>query len=213
MGDRTPRASEEGPDRRLRRRTVLAGTTGALGLLAGCADGGSDGSDGDDGDDGGGGYGGGSGNGGDDSDDGGGGDDGAGTTDDDATPSGDLDLREANVTAVAVESEGDGEYRFSVTLYHDDDGEDGYADRWVVERRDGTEIGRRELTHAHSTDPFTRSTSVAVPDGADCVVVRGHDQTHGYGGQAAVVVPGSGATDLVRQGSEPASFADRSCPE
>ncbi len=31
----------------------------------------------------------------------------------------DLDLREANVTEVAMEDQGDGEYRFDVTLYHD----------------------------------------------------------------------------------------------
>ena len=42
-----------------------------------------------------------------------------------ATPA--LDLREANVTGVTV-AEGSGGYRFDVTLYHDDDGEEGYAD-------------------------------------------------------------------------------------
>ncbi len=206
MSDRTRRPRSESGERR-RRRTVLAGTAVALGALAGCTDGGS--ADGDDD----------SGTGTDgrsDGDDGngdGGTDDGGTETDGDATPSEDLDLREANVTGVDVESEGDGEYRFSVTLYHDDDGEDGYADRWVVERRDGTEIGRRPLSHAHSTDPFTRSTTVDVPDDVTCVVVRGHDQTHGYGGQAALVVPDSGATEPVRQGADRESFESRSCPQ
>ena len=132
----------------------------------------------------------------------------------DTTPSSipDLDLREANVTGVEIEPQGDGSYRFSVTLYHDDDGEDGYADWWQVERLDGTQLGRRELLHAHSTAPFTRSTTVEIPDGVDCVVVRGHDQTHGYGGQAVIVTLETGARRFVQQGSDSQSFTDADCP-
>jgi hypothetical protein len=96
-----------------------------------------------------------------------------------------LDLREANVTAVEAERETGG-YRFDVTLYHDDDGEDGYADWWQVESLDGDRLGRRDLTHAHGTREFTRSATVDVGE-ADCVIVRGHDATHGYGGVAAAV--------------------------
>ncbi len=66
------------------------------------------------------------------------------------TPSADeLDLREANVVGVAVATD-DSSFRFEVTLHHDDDGEDGYANWWQVERLDGTRLGRRELLHAHS---------------------------------------------------------------
>ncbi|MEF8882570.1 MAG: hypothetical protein V5A34_08625 [Halapricum sp.] len=114
----------------------------------------------------------------------------------------DLDLREANVVAVAIETEEDGSYLFEVTLYHDDDGEDGYADWWQVERLDGTQLGRRTLRHAHSTAPFTRSTTVEIPDDIDRVVVRGHDQEHDYGGQAAVVSLDDGETQFIRQGSQ-----------
>lgn len=114
----------------------------------------------------------------------------------------DLDLREANVVAVATEFQEDGSYRFEVTLYHDDDGEDGYADWWQVERLDGTQLGRRTLRHAHSTAPFTRSKTVEIPDDIDRVVVRGHDQEHDYGGQAAVVSLDDGETQFVRQGSQ-----------
>jgi len=117
------------------------------------------------------------------------------------TTSGDLDLREANVTAVDVEDRG-GEYRFSVTLYHDDDGEAGYANWWQVETTAGDRLGRRELLHAHGTREFTRSATVAVPEDVTCVVVRGHDQAHAYGGQAMTVDLASGATRAVRQGSE-----------
>jgi hypothetical protein len=113
-----------------------------------------------------------------------------------------LDLREANVTAVEFERS-NGAYRFSVTLYHDDDGEEGYANWWQVETTEREQLGRRELLHAHGTREFTRSATVSVPDGVTAVVVRGHDQEHGYGGQAALVDLGAGTVELVRQGPEP----------
>jgi len=128
-----------------------------------------------------------------------------------STDADELDLQEANVTDVALTTDG-GTYDFRVELYHDDDGEDGYADWWQIERRDGTRLGRRELTHAHSTAPFTRSETVNVPSEIECVVVRGHDQTHGYGGRAMVVTLDSGAARAVDQGSEPDSFEGIDCP-
>ncbi|ELZ24827.1 hypothetical protein C475_11340 [Halosimplex carlsbadense 2-9-1] len=134
----------------------------------------------------------------------------AGSGVDSATPA--LDLREANVTAVEVESASGDAVRFSVTLYHDDDGEDGYADWWQVETLDGDRLARRELLHPHSTDPFTRSETVEVPDGTGCVAVRGHDQTHGYGGRAMLVNPEGGATRAVEQEAEKRSLADADCP-
>jgi hypothetical protein len=51
---------------------------------------------------------------------------------------------------------------------------------------------------------------VAVGD-RECVVVRGHDRTHGYGGQAMVVTLATGATRAVRQGGDPDSFAGTEC--
>ena len=95
---------------------------------------------------------------------------------------------------------------------HDDDGEDGYANWWVVETRDGEELGRRELAHAHGTQEFTRSETVEVPDGTGCVVIRGHDQTHGYGGRVAIVSFDPSDVTFVDQGEERRSFADAECP-
>ncbi|OYR43489.1 MULTISPECIES: hypothetical protein [unclassified Halorubrum] len=123
----------------------------------------------------------------------------------------DLDLREANVVDVAVEPV-DAGYAFDVTLHHDDEGEDGYANWWQVERLDGSRLGRRELLHAHSEQPFTRSETIAVPDGATCVVVRGHDETHGYGGVAAAVDLDAGTVRRVDQGPDPRSFDQSDCP-
>jgi len=122
-----------------------------------------------------------------------------------------LDLSEANV--VGVETTGtDGGVRFDVTLHHDDDGESGYADWWQVESPAGDRLGRRDLAHAHGTRPFTRSATIEVPDSLDCVVVRGHDQTHGYGGRAMLVAPASGATTVIEQGADPVSEVDEPCP-
>lgn len=57
-----------------------------------------------------------------------------------ATDDSPLGRREANVTPVAVEDT-DGRYRFDVTLYHVDDSEDGYANRWQVETIDRDPLG------------------------------------------------------------------------
>jgi hypothetical protein len=131
---------------------------------------------------------------------------------DEPTPTDELDLSEANV--VGVEADGsDGEVRFSVTLIHDDEGEAGYANWWQVETLEGDRLGRRDLAHPHGTQEFTRSETVSVPSGVDCVVVRAHDQTHGYGGQSMLFDPGSGATRAARQGSDPSSFDPGDCPE
>jgi len=129
----------------------------------------------------------------------------AGTTDED------LDLREANVVAVTFTEEGDGTHNFDVTLYHDDDGEEGYANWWQVESLEGDCLGRRVLTHAHGTQRFTRSETVETGD-RTCVVVRGHDQTHGYGGRAVLVDLGTAETRGVLQGEEPSPFDEGDCP-
>ena len=132
------------------------------------------------------------------------------TTASDGTSS-DRDLREANVTGVVATDTDDGA-RFDVTLFHNDDGEDGYANWWQVERLDGTRLGRRDLAHAHGTQTFTRSTTVEVPSDVDCVVVRGHDQTHGYGGQAMTVIVSGDSTRAIQQGSDPETFDSADCP-
>lgn len=137
--------------------------------------------------------------------------DSAGETDAEGTGGDEPDLREANVIEVAFEGAG-GTYTFDVTLHHDDEGEDGYANWWQIERLDGRRLGRRELLHAHARQPFTRSESIDVPSDVTCVVVRGHDQTHGYGGIAAVVDISSGETRIVDQGPEKRSFGTEDCP-
>ena len=64
------------------------------------------------------------------------------------------DLREANVTDVAIE-DSNGGYRFSVTLFYDD-GEDGYANWWQVETPDG------------ATNAVSQGSDRAAIDAGDC---------------------------------------------
>jgi hypothetical protein len=138
------------------------------------------------------------------------GDDGETASTGTGTATAELDLREANVVGVRVERRDDG-HRFDVTLHHDDDGEEGYANWWQVETVGGERLGRRDLAHPHGTREFTRSATIRVPEDTTCVVVRGHDEMHGYGGRAMVVNVGTGETETVRQGTERRSAADRGC--
>ena len=99
---------------------------------------------------------------------------------------------EADVTGVDVSAEAEGRFRFEVTVRHDDEGWDHYADKWEVLSPDGAVLGTRVLLHPHENEqPFTRSLSgVAVPDGVREVTVRAHDKVHGFGGaELTVTVP------------------------
>lgn len=74
-------------------------------------------------------------------------------------------------------------WTFSVTVRHPDTGWEHYADGWKVFAEDGTELGYRELLHPHENEqPFTRSLSgVTLPDGTERVLIRAHDNVHGWG--------------------------------
>ena len=75
------------------------------------------------------------------------------TDEETATGAADLDLREANVTGVELEARDGGAYRFAVTLIHDDDGEDGYANWWQVETLDVMLPGNVPHTALRLRDP------------------------------------------------------------
>ena len=96
---------------------------------------------------------------------------------------------EADVVDVVVTQESGGTWRFDVTVLHDDEGWEHYADAWDVSTTDGTVLGTRTLHHPHETEqPFTRSLSgVAIPEDVDAVVVRAHDNVHGHGGAEMTV--------------------------
>lgn len=91
---------------------------------------------------------------------------------------------EADVVAVEATRQGDGTWRFDVTVRHADTGWDHYADRWDVVAPDGTVLDTRVLLHPHVAEqPFTRSLAgVAIPEDLRQVTIRAHDSVHGYGG-------------------------------
>ena len=82
---------------------------------------------------------------------------------------------------------------FSVTLEHDDEGWEHYADRWDVVTLDGKLLKSRVLYHPHVDEqPFTRSLSgVSIPADVKQVKIRARDSKHGFGPQEFVVdIPG-----------------------
>ena len=87
------------------------------------------------------------------------------------------------VVDVVIGAAGDGTYRFDVTVRHEDEGWDHYADRFEVLNDEGVVLGTRVLHHPHENEqPFTRSLSgVQIDTELDEVRVRAHDSVHGYG--------------------------------
>jgi hypothetical protein len=107
-----------------------------------------------------------------------------------APPAYETSLDYAQVTFVEVTEDPDEGLRFDVTVRHDDEGWDHYADAWqVVDPATGEVLGTRELLHPHVNEqPFTRSLrGVVVPDGVRHVVVRARCNVHGFGGREVTV--------------------------
>lgn len=96
---------------------------------------------------------------------------------------------EADVVEAEAAQESDGTWRFRVTVRHDDEGWDHYADRWQVESLDGRVLGTRVLLHPHELEqPFTRALGgVVIPPEIDEVLLRAHDSVHGDGGATVTV--------------------------
>jgi len=92
---------------------------------------------------------------------------------------------EADVVGVKARGGGDGTWSFTVTVKHDDEGWDHYANKWEVLSPDGVVLGTRILLHPHvGEQPFTRSLGgVEIPEGVGKVIVRAKDSVHGYGGE------------------------------
>lgn len=73
-------------------------------------------------------------------------------------------------------------WNFDVTLKHDDEGWDHYAQGWEIVDADGTVLGTRILHHPHVDEqPFTRGLRhVMLPDGTREVVIRVKCSVHGW---------------------------------
>ena len=96
---------------------------------------------------------------------------------------------DADILDVDVSCNSDSICRFDVTVKHDDEGWEHYANRWEVLSTDGKILATRELAHPHDNEqPFTRSlANVRIPGDLSEVVVRAHDLVHEYGGKELVV--------------------------
>jgi hypothetical protein len=100
------------------------------------------------------------------------------------------DLNFAQVTYVKATEVSAGVWRFDVTVRHNDQGWDHYADAWqVIDPRGGEILGERILAHPHDNEqPFTRSQSgIAIPAGLNRVLVRARCNIHGFGGREILV--------------------------
>jgi hypothetical protein len=96
---------------------------------------------------------------------------------------------EADVLDVSVKQTAENAFSFSVTVRHQDEGWDHYANKWDVVAPDGTVLGTRTLHHPHENEqPFTRSLSgVQIPQNIHKVTIRAHDSVHQYGGKTVTV--------------------------
>lgn len=96
----------------------------------------------------------------------------------------------ADVTEVAVRCNSENTCTFAVTVRHDDEGWDHYADSFEILSDDGEVLGTRVLRHPHVNEqPFTRTfQGVKIPESVSGVRVRAHDSVHGYGGEEKTVV-------------------------
>ena len=95
---------------------------------------------------------------------------------------------EADIIDASAQRVGD-QWRISATIRHADTGWDHYANGFEIVGPDGTVLGTRVLYHPHVEEqPFTRSHTMAIPDGVAEVIVRALDSVHGGGG-AEMTVP------------------------
>lgn len=96
----------------------------------------------------------------------------------------------AQVLFVKAALESRGTWRFDVTVRHQDEGWDHYADLWQVVNPQSMEVlGKRVLAHPHDNEqPFTRSESgIHIPSEVTNVLVQAKCNLHGFEGKAITV--------------------------
>jgi len=96
---------------------------------------------------------------------------------------------QADVQKVEVKQMGENTFNFDVTVLHNDEGWDHYANKWDVVAPDGSILATRILHHPHENEqPFTRSLSgVKIPKSVHNVSIQAHDIVHGYGGKIITI--------------------------
>lgn len=92
------------------------------------------------------------------------------------------------VVNVRVNPQGENQYRFDITLKHNDTGWEHYANRWEILDTEGNILATRTLHHPHVNEqPFTRSLTATLPGHIKTVIIRGHDSVHQYKGNRVTV--------------------------
>lgn len=94
------------------------------------------------------------------------------------------DILEAELT-----HESGDKYTIAVTVSSPYDTPERYADGWRVMTTDGDVLAEHDLAHDHANEqPFTRSRGpFTIPSDIQEVVVEGHDQANGYGGETVTI--------------------------
>ena len=100
-----------------------------------------------------------------------------------------LSANEVEVVNVKANQSKDQSWNFDVTLKHDDEGWDHYANEWQIIAPDNKILGTRTLYHPHVNEqPFTRSLSgVKIPKEIKTVRIIAKDTVHGLSHKAVEV--------------------------
>lgn len=100
------------------------------------------------------------------------------------------DLNYAQVLFVKAVQSSSILWRFDVTVRHNDEGWEHYADAWqIIDPESGKVIAERILAHPHENEqPFTRGLgNIEIPRDLKSVAVRAKCNVHGFGGREVLV--------------------------
>jgi len=92
-----------------------------------------------------------------------------------------INANEVDIVNVKASQQTDKNWRFDVTLKHDDKGWDHYANEWQILAPDNKILGTRTLYHPHVDEqPFTRSLNgIKIPADVKTVRIIAKDTVHG----------------------------------
>ena len=98
-------------------------------------------------------------------------------------------LEFAQVNYVSAYQKSNNQWCFSVTIEHNDQSWEHYADGWEVVDLQGNILANRVLAHPHDNEqPFTRSLcGIEIPQGINKLIVRAKCNQHGFEGKSVIV--------------------------
>jgi len=107
---------------------------------------------------------------------------------------------EVEVLDVKASKQPDKTWRFNVTLKHEDEGWEHYANEWQIIAPDNKILGTRTLYHPHVREqPFTRSLDgVKIPEEIKIVRVIAKDTVHGLSHSSIKIELATGKAEKIR---------------